>query len=86
MAADVMAESETPDPNRKYYAGKDVTVSFDASVCQHAGVCVKGLPTVFDTKARPWINADGAEADEIRAQVERCPSGALRHHPPNLNG
>lgn len=72
---------EANEPNRKYYASADVTVSFDAGVCQHAAVCVKGLPTVFNTEARPWINPEGANADEVRAQVERCPSGALRHHP-----
>lgn len=71
--------------NRKYYKGKDVTVSFDATVCQHAGNCVKGLPAVFDTEARPWINPDGADADAVRAQVERCPSGALQHHAPDAD-
>ncbi len=85
------AASETPDSNRrdsnrKHYNGKDVAVSFDASVCQHAGECVKGLPSVFDTKARPWINPDGADADAVRAQVERCPSGALQHHPADHAG
>lgn len=73
--------SESPESSRKYYEGEDVTVSFDAKVCKHAGYCVKGLPAVFDTEARPWINPDGADADAVRAQVERCPSGALQHHP-----
>lgn len=71
--------------NRKYYKGKEITVSFDATVCQHAGYCVKGLPAVFDTEARPWINPDGADADAVRAQVERCPSGALQHHAPDTD-
>lgn len=73
--------SEANEPNRKYYESAEVTVSFDAGVCEHAALCVKGLPTVFDTNARPWINPAGADADAVRAQVERCPSGALRHHP-----
>lgn len=73
--------NEVNEPSRKFYESTEVTVSFDAGVCQHAGLCVKGLPTVFDTDARPWINPEGASPDEVRAQVERCPSGALRHHP-----
>jgi uncharacterized Fe-S cluster protein YjdI len=67
----------------KEYQGKDVVVTFDAEICQHAGECVRGLPQVFDTKKRPWINPDGAPADAVRAQVRRCPSGALQYHEPS---
>lgn len=63
---------------RKTYEGTDVDVSFDPEVCQHAGNCVRGLPAVFDTKGRPWITPDAAGADEVVAQVKRCPSGALQ--------
>ena len=62
----------------KAYEGKDVTVTFDAEICQHAAECVRGLPEVYDTKKRPWIDPDGAPADAVRAQVGRCPSGALQ--------
>jgi uncharacterized Fe-S cluster protein YjdI len=40
------------------------------------------LPQVFDTKKRPWIDPDAAPADEVRAQVARCPSGALQVQEP----
>ena len=69
---------------RKTYRGKEVDVSFDPEVCVHSGNCVRGLPAVFDTKRRPWIEPDGASADEVVAQVGSCPSGALqyeRHDP-----
>ena len=66
----------------KAYTGKEIEVSFDPEICQHAGECVRGLPLVFNTKARPWINPDGASADEVEAQVARCPSGALRYRRP----
>jgi uncharacterized Fe-S cluster protein YjdI len=65
-------------PTRKDYVGEAVTVSFDPAVCIHAANCVKGLPAVFDTRQRPWIQPDGASAEEVVAQVARCPSGALR--------
>ena len=64
---------------RKTYSGRDVDVSFDRDVCQHVGNCVRGLPAVFDTKRRPWIEPDGATPDEVVAQVKRCPSGALQY-------
>jgi uncharacterized Fe-S cluster protein YjdI len=69
---------------RKTYRGKEVDVSFDPDVCVHSGKCVRGLPAVFDTKRRPWIDPEGAKADEVVEQVKRCPSGALqyeRHEP-----
>ena len=64
---------------RKSYDGKEITVSFDAEVCRHAAECVKGLPAVFDTQRRPWIDPDGASPEEVAAQVRRCPSGALQY-------
>lgn len=64
--------------SRKTYTGAEVDVSFDPDVCIHAAECVKGLPAVFDTKKRPWITPDGAPAEDVVAQVARCPSGALQ--------
>jgi uncharacterized Fe-S cluster protein YjdI len=46
---------------RKIYTGPIIDVSFDGELCRHAAECVRGMPTVFDTSARPWINP--AEAD-----------------------
>jgi uncharacterized Fe-S cluster protein YjdI len=63
---------------RKLYEGEGVTVSFDPEVCQHSGNCVRGLPSVFDSKRHPWIDPDGAGMEDVIAQVGRCPSGALR--------
>ncbi|MGL5825629.1 MAG: (4Fe-4S)-binding protein [Nocardioides sp.] len=66
---------------RKTYHGPLLDVSFDGAVCAHAGECVRGMPTVFDTSARPWINPTNAlsatDADLLRAVVGRCPTGAL---------
>lgn len=62
----------------KAYIEEGVTVWFDGEVCQHAALCVKGLPRVFDTSARPWIQPANASVDDVVGQVEQCPSGALR--------
>jgi uncharacterized Fe-S cluster protein YjdI len=61
----------------KSYEAPGVVVSFDAEVCQHAGICVRGLPRVFDTTARPWIQPANATVADVVSQVEMCPSGAL---------
>ena len=69
-----------PDAERKEYRGRDVTVSFDASRCLHAAECVRGLPEVFDTSQRPWIQPDASDdAARVAEVVRRCPSGALRY-------
>jgi uncharacterized Fe-S cluster protein YjdI len=60
------------------YETDDVIVTFDPNVCVHSGVCVRGLPTVFDVRQRRWIQLENASADEVIAQVARCPSGALQ--------
>ena len=67
---------------RKAYTGKEIEVSFDPEVCRHAANCVRGLPAAFNAKARPWIQPDNASADEVEAQVKRCPSGALQFRRP----
>jgi uncharacterized Fe-S cluster protein YjdI len=66
---------------RKSYVGESVIVSFDPDLCQHSGKCVQGLPAVFEVGRSPWIMPDAASGDEVIAQVELCPSGALRIEP-----
>jgi uncharacterized Fe-S cluster protein YjdI len=63
---------------KKSYAAPGVTVTFDGEVCVHAAECVRGLPAVFDTAARPWIQPANATVEQVVAQVRRCPSGALQ--------
>lgn len=62
------------------FAGKDMVVEFDARRCIHAGECVRGLPTVFDPQARPWVQPDHAGSAELATVVARCPTGALTLH------
>ncbi len=63
----------------KAYKGEGVTVFFDARRCLHVAECVRGLPGVFDTDKRPWIQPDHADALEIAEVVRRCPTGALHY-------
>ena len=61
----------------KHYTLGDLTVVWKPNLCKHSGICFGGLPEVFDPRRRPWIQLELADADAIRAQVARCPSGAL---------
>jgi len=61
------------------YEGVGITVHWDSERCIHSERCVRGAPTVFDHDARPWVNVDGASADEIAQVIDRCPSGALSY-------
>ncbi len=64
----------------KEYSNGEVTIVWKPEVCIHSAFCVGGLPNVFNNKERPWINAQGATTDEIKAQVSKCPSGALTYY------
>ena len=63
---------------RQTYETAEITVTFDPDVCVHSGVCVRGLPAVFDVKRRRWVRPELASAEDVAAQVARCPSGALQ--------
>lgn len=71
----------------KEFEGPIVNVSFDGTLCQHSGECVRGMPAVFNVARKPWIDPGNATtpvvADMLRQVVARCPSGALRivEHP-----
>ena len=60
------------------YEAPGIIVTFDPNVCTHSGKCVRGLPLVFDVQRKRWIHAAAAPADDVAAQIERCPSGALQ--------
>ncbi|BCL77403.1 hypothetical protein JHS3_31390 [Jeongeupia sp. HS-3] len=61
----------------KRYSNGEITVLWQAEKCIHAKRCFHGLPDVFDPKSRPWIRIAAAGSDDIRRQVNDCPSGAL---------
>jgi uncharacterized Fe-S cluster protein YjdI len=65
------------------YETPDIVVTFDPNVCIHSGNCVRGLPAVFDVSRRRWVAPEAASADEVEAQIAKCPSGALQCHRPD---
>jgi uncharacterized Fe-S cluster protein YjdI len=53
-------------------------VTWDASKCCHAGICVKTLPEVFKVEDGHFmIDTETASEDAIADVVKECPSGAL---------
>lgn len=60
------------------YTRDSLTVEWRPELCIHCEHCTRGLPTVFDTTKRPWVNLAGGSDDAIRLQVADCPSGALK--------
>ncbi len=72
----------TADPGkdkRESYAGKRITILDNRAICAHAGFCTDELKSVFRQHDEPWIDPDGAEAEEIIATIRKCPSGALSY-------
>jgi CDGSH-type Zn-finger protein len=64
---------------RKDYVGKKITVHDNRRICSHAAECVNNLPSVFRLNARPWIDPEGANVEEIINTIRKCPSGALSY-------
>lgn len=61
------------------YKTKDITIIWQPSICQHAGICTKTLPKVYNPKERPWVKPENATTEELIAQINACPSGALTY-------
>jgi CDGSH-type Zn-finger protein len=64
---------------RTSYIGERVTIHDNRGICAHAGFCTDGLKAVFRIGQEPWIDPDGASAEEIIETIGKCPSGALSY-------
>ena len=67
----------TTGPTR-IYERDELSVLWDATRCIHVGTCMMALPEVFDSRKRPWVDINGADADAIARAVRLCPTGALK--------
>jgi len=63
----------------KEYKNGNLTVIWKPMLCIHAGVCVKTLPKVYNPKATPWITCENASVEDLKKQIDACPSGALTY-------
>ena len=64
---------------RKSYVGKQITIHDNRRICSHAAECVNNSSSTFRLDARPWINPDAADREEIIDAIRKCPSGALSY-------
>lgn len=64
----------------KKYKNNDITVVWQPHICIHSAICFRGLPAVFDPRERPWVRIEGADSEQIMAQIDKCPSGALSYY------
>lgn len=62
------------------YKKEDITIVWKPSVCIHAGECIKALPKVYNPRERPWLKIENATNQEFKAQIAKCPSGALSYY------
>ncbi len=62
---------------RQSYVGEHITIHDNRALCAHAGQCA--IAAVFSPQRQPWINPDGASAEEIIDTINKCPSGALSY-------
>ena len=64
----------------KEYTKGDLTILWKPKKCIHAATCVNTLPNVYDPKGKPWIKPENANIEELKAQIDECPSGALSYN------
>lgn len=65
---------------KKEYSNGEVTVVWQHKMCIHSKNCWKNLSAVFDPAQRPWVNMEAASTEEIKATIDKCPSGALSYY------
>ena len=63
----------------KKYTNGDLTIVWEPRKCIHAAICVNSLPKVYNPDENPWIKAENAGIEELKAQIDKCPSAALSY-------
>lgn len=74
-----VTEANLVEKGYRKYEGKEITVYYNANVCQHVGNCVRENPAIYEVGRRPWIIADNTDVNENIRVVNACPSGALKY-------
>lgn len=72
-------EKELLEKGYRKYEGDKIDVFYHIDVCEHAAKCVHGSPSVFNTHKKPWICLKDANEEEVKATIDKCPSGALKY-------
>ncbi len=67
------------------YSNNDITIVWQPKICIHAAVCVKSLPKVYKPREKPWLTIENATTEELKKQINNCPSGALSFYENTAN-
>jgi CDGSH-type Zn-finger protein len=74
------SQKELKEEIIQVYNSKDVTVTFNRSICAGSAQCVKEFPTIYSSESsQDWINLDTETTEEIIKSIEGCPSSALSY-------
>ena len=65
---------------KREYSNDEITIVWQPAICIHSSVCVETLPKVYNPDERPWVKIENATTEELKAQVNNCPSGALSYY------
>lgn len=65
----------------KHYSNGEITIVWKPALCIHAGVCWRMLPEVYRPAERPWIRIENATTEQLKEQIDKCPSRALTYIP-----
>ena len=79
VTKDELSEFKKDKDNVKEYSNGEITVYWRQDLCIHSANCLMGMPRVFNTKRKPWINVTGADSKQIMKTVDSCPSRALTY-------
>lgn len=64
----------------KEYTNDEITIVWKPNVCIHAAECRKALPKVYNPDEKPWLKIENATTEELKDQINKCPSGALSYY------
>lgn len=62
-----------------HYSNEDITIVWKPELCTHSAYCVRLLPNVYKPKEKPWITIQNAETEDLKRQINKCPSKALTY-------
>ena len=74
-----LAEYKKDKEVAQEYTNGEITVFWKSELCIHSANCLLGLPRVFNSRRKPWINLTGSDSKEIMKVVDSCPSRALTY-------
>jgi uncharacterized Fe-S cluster protein YjdI len=67
----------------KTYTNDEITIVWKPNTCIHSRICFSGLGKVFNPSEHPWVKPENATSEELMAQIDKCPSGALSYYKNN---